>query len=143
MTDEKQEPAKGDRIRFIHGKYKGKDGWWNLAQTFPETSNDVHVMVSLSATKEKPTHVRFTSIRPEHKAPCNRVQAAFQQYPAMEAQLAKLCQMLTACGLGDEQDLSNFIVAELASSKRDLNRQGDKAQYKHVVYDAGTAQAME
>jgi hypothetical protein len=62
---------KGDPIRFIAGKYSGKNGWIDLGKG--EGDATIAVIVDLGKKGEKATYVYAASIEPSYYTQATRI----------------------------------------------------------------------
>ena len=140
MPKKSDPPAvKGSGVRFIHGKYKGYEGWLNSAVKFPKSSKNVYVIVNMDGI-EKVTYVRNTSLKKKEHAPSTRWEAALQQYPTMEAHLSSLCRMMAECQFEHiDQAMGELWIKELAAANKTLKKKGVVAYRKVDFQEMNTA----
>lgn len=91
-------PRKGKQVRFVAGKYGGKDGWIDASKE--EGDDTVPVIVNLGKKGEKATFVYKSSIEYEmHGLPSSYAEAVLQQCPDLERKLVDFCRDLAKCDI--------------------------------------------
>jgi ribosomal protein L24 len=104
---------KGDAVRFIAGKYGGKSGWVNLAETADDEI--LPVIVNLGRKGEKVTFVYQSSARLitiTNVAPTSYAEAVIKHCPDIEKALVELSRKLAKCDI--KRDSSGFHAVIIA-----------------------------
>jgi len=125
---------KGPEIRFIAGKYQGKEGWINAEKK--ETLFMVPVIVDMGSHL-KPTFVRKESVSEPHGPPSSYEEAALQQHPDIEVMMNKLTCQLARCNIGAGNDLEAIAKIFCKNLVKAYSRQeamGHKASWRHVEW---------
>jgi hypothetical protein len=127
---------RGDRIRFIAGKYAGKSGWKNDAE--PADEKVTPVIVDLGRKGEYATVVWTCSIRVVGivtDAPKCYADAAIQQCPDVEKSIVTATRQLAKCDIGrDEEGFGKLLLTELGKAKEWQDKKGSKALYRSIEY---------
>jgi hypothetical protein len=128
--------SKGDPIRFIKGKYKGKTGWRNKDKE--STRERLYVIVDLGNNKLKATWVKKSSAKPAiQPRPTSYSEAVLQQCPDIEEKLEKLCAELAMCKIERDPNgilaIINVKLAEACETQAGKSR----ALYRSIDYQVG------
>jgi ribosomal protein L24 len=125
---------KGDAVRFIAGKYGGKSGWVNLAETADDEI--LPVIVNLGRKGEKVTFVYQSSARLiTNVAPTSYAEAVIKHCPDIEKALVELSRKLAKCDI--KRDSSGFhavIIAKVDEALAWQESKGSKAMYRKIDY---------
>jgi hypothetical protein len=136
--------GKGEEVRFIKGKYVGKNGWLNSGKK--PTPCYYYVIVLLEAGKEVSTRVLKTSVSiiANEETPTNFEGALLQQHPDLETAMDKLCDELAKCGLSAASvEMPNIFMKKLSKAINAQNGLGNKAKWRHVYWREPAAQAAQ
>ncbi len=126
--------AKGDPIRFLKGKYKGKSWWINTEKI--HTKCMTFAAVDMGNDRALKTSVRKDSIGSSiPNIPRSYSEAAIQPHPDIESLMDKLCKELTECNVEDSQDISTIFSEKLVLAYQEQKELGHKAVYRNVDYD--------
>jgi hypothetical protein len=127
---------KGDKVRFIAGKYAGKSGWKNSAE--PADEKVTPVIVDLGRKGEYATVVWTCSIRVVGivtDAPQGYADAVMQQCPDVERSIVTATRQLAKCDIGrDEDGFRELLLTELVKAKEWQDKKGSKALYRSIEY---------
>ncbi len=126
---------KGEKVRFVGGKYVGKKGWLNNDKG--DTTYFVYVIVDLGNGKTKETRVSKENVASPHTAPASYEEAVLQQIPEIEALMDKLARELAKCHV-EVKDSSAPILEIMGLKIRDAMakqvRKGSKATWRMVKF---------
>ena len=127
--------VKGNRVRFIAGKYGGKTGWIDTER--PTSENTLPVIVDLGHRGEKETYVFMSSVRvDEEKAPTSYADAVIQQCPDLEKLLVATCRAFAKCDIARDTEGFERIVAEKMNEAMTWQtNKGSKALYRKIKYN--------
>ena len=125
---------KGQPIRFIAGKYGGKNGWVNTEE--PADESITPVIVNLGRKGEKTTYVYTSSIKPINDAPPNSyAEAVLEQCPDIEKNLVAVSRQLAKCDLTRDPDGFRGVVNQkLNEAHHWQEAKGAKAMYRKIKY---------
>ena len=125
---------KGDPIVFIAGKYGGKTGWINNAET--EDDEILPVVVNLGRRGEKVTFVYQSSARRVNtESPRTYAEAVMQQCPDVEQSLVTVTRQLAKCDI--RRDVEGFRALFQKKMEEAVDWQeakGSKAYYRKINY---------
>ena len=126
---------KGDPLRFIAGKYAGKSGWVNLAETADDEI--LPVIVNCGRKGEKVTFVYQSSARLiTNVVPASYAEAVIKHCPDIEKALVELSRKLAKCDI--KRDSSGFhtvILAKLNEAIIWQESKGSKAMYRKIDFE--------
>jgi hypothetical protein len=128
--------TKGQKIRFIGGKYGGKKGWINADR--PASEERTYVIVNLKKKGLRNTFVMDFSFAFEPTTePASYARAVIQQCPDLDCALTKLCRDFAECSI--KKDLPGFAVVlgeKLEEAAALLESKGSKARYRRIKFDS-------
>ena len=126
--------SKGDEIRFIAGKYAGKNGWINIARYGDEVNSPV--IVDLGPRGDRATVVKRSSFRQlPNGPPTSYVDAVMAQCPDVETSVVATCRKLAKCNMHrDPQGFQNMMNIKMQEAIQWQNARKVK-YYRHVQYD--------
>jgi hypothetical protein len=125
---------KGNPIRFVRGKYKGKTGWCDKDKG--STKERLYVIVDLGTNLVKRTWVKKISARPAiQPSPTSFSEAVLQQCPELEEKLEKLCAELAMCKIEkDPNGIITVIHRKLSEACQAQASKGSRALYRDIIY---------
>jgi hypothetical protein len=125
---------KGDKIRFIAGKYGGKTGWLNISE--PADDKVTPVIVDQGRKGEKITYVYTSSFKLQSTTvPTSYAEAVIQQCTDVEKDLVAVCRKLAKCDL--RRDLPGFkavLSSKLQEATEWQESKGSKAMFRKIQF---------
>jgi hypothetical protein len=130
---------KGQKVRFIAGKYGGRKGW--IDEDREAGQDTVPVIVNLGRKGEWETYVYTFSVELERLiAATTYAEAVIQQNPDLDCALTKVCRDFARCNI--KKDLPGFtqiIKKKLEEGTKYLESKGNKALYRHIKFNHSNA----
>jgi hypothetical protein len=128
--------TKGQRIRFVGGKYGGKKGWINLEK--PAGEETTPVIVNLKKKGEKATYVYNYSFEIESTTePSSYAGAVLQQCPDLDCALTKLCRDFAKCSIfRDYPGFAAILDRKMQDATELMESRGSRGLYRHIKFDS-------
>ena len=126
---------KGKQIRFIAGKYAGKQGWEDLARQ--QGDKTIPVIVDLGKRGEKETYVYNSSyvLNDASSLPGSYAEAVIQQCPDLEKMLVATCRAFAKTDIGrDPEGFHRLFNQHLHQAVYWQRSKGSKALYRSIAY---------
>jgi hypothetical protein len=127
---------KGKPIRFIHGTYNRKTGWFDTAKV--HTSCCFYVIIDMGEGRDYATRVSKNSVSviADEILPANYVEAVLQEHPDVEAAFDKLVTLFAACGIqGESPDITRILSEKLIAAGVKQDMKGNMAVWRHTDWD--------
>lgn len=108
----KNQPKKGDEIRFIGGKYKDEKGWLDVSVgVMPKMVGVIVAPCRKTGNEEKATRVRISSIQLMSlvKEATNWTEAVMEQHPDLAEHARKLATGLVECRIDITKEGTNLV----------------------------------
>ena len=132
---------KGEKIKFIGGKYKGLIGYIDKEKT--DTPQCKYVIVKLKDGNEKATYVKKKNVKlaksRDAPKPTNYIDAMLESCPDIEADLNRLAMKVASCGhkeekLVDLKPLYSALGARIKAARKQQKDLGAMAKWRLVEY---------
>lgn len=126
---------KGERVRFIAGKYGGKKGWINSARE--PGDNTIPVIVDRGRKGEKSTYVYEENMKIEPSTPPScYAEAVIQQCPDVEQLLVKMCRAFAKCDIQqDGEGFMRLVQQNITAATEWQDSKGSLAYYRKIEWD--------
>ena len=136
LTEQAFEDAKGKPIFITGGQYKDHDGWLRKDTKQPEKMYHVIVWVkrtddfplglTTSLTKQQYVHFIDTKERKCYE------DAAFQQFPEIDAKMSEVAAEMASMRLVPNQRLVDYFCRKITDAAKVQKSFGRKARYRNV-----------
>lgn len=139
-------PTKGEEIRFIGGKYAGKQGWLDI----DKEADDRVTPVILNLGKKKGKRDTFVYngswvlMSEVMKDPHSYARAVIQQCPEVHAEMVKFFRKLAKFDI--DRDRAGFIALldeALDDAVKHQISKGTKAEWRGIEYNATNGTRMD
>jgi hypothetical protein len=129
---------KGEKIRFVKGRYQNLTGWKDKSYKKKRGSNYRGVIVKFEDGSQKVTRVKKSSFRPSHEDAVCFEQAAMQQNPDMEHAMIRFAEMWVECHINSNDKAVEYLHYEIERARLRQKELGSKARYRKVEFTAPT-----
>lgn len=127
---------KGQQLRLVRGKYKGKTAWENPRKK--ATKEIIYVKIRMDAFTEIETFVHRTSVGEPLSPPKSYEEAALQQHPKISTTMEDLAKQLAMCNIREgNKNIHHILDNTIAKYMKMQLDDPEKALWKNVHYENG------